>query len=231
MLTSGHTAHTDNGGTMSDSTIHTALLAFHEGMKNPAKDGKGNYGAYLTLDGLLDHVRKPLADHGLYVTQNTATTDGLIAVWTTVRHSSGEVIEFGPLAGPLPGDWQKIGSAITYARRYALAAALGLSGGEDDDAQAPTNEARAKAPAKRGKAAAAEAPPVYTPEQVEQAELLIDTIDGIGSEDVLRDLFKENTALLDVPTGRGVTLRKAIVDAVDVMRAVAAVGEDGEAAE
>jgi hypothetical protein len=60
--------------------------------------------------------------------------DGRLLIRTRIIHSSGECMEFGPLAGSVGGDWQKVGSGITYARRYALAAALGIAADEDDDA-------------------------------------------------------------------------------------------------
>lgn len=60
--------------------------------------------------------------------------DGRLLIRTRIIHSSGECMEFGPLAGSVGGEWRSIGSGITYARRYALAAALGIAADEDDDA-------------------------------------------------------------------------------------------------
>lgn len=54
-------------------------------------------------------------------------------------------MEFGPLVLPYGNSPQAAGSAITYARRYALVAALGLAT-EDDDGAAATQAARADRP-------------------------------------------------------------------------------------
>ena len=80
-------------------------------------------------------VRQPLAKRGLSVTQTlSAMPDGRPALRTILLHSSGERIED---TFPLPlregMTAQEIGSAITYIRRYALSAILGLATEDDDD--------------------------------------------------------------------------------------------------
>ena len=51
---------------------------------------------------------------------------------TRIGHSSGEWLELAyPIA--LDGNPQKQGSALTYARRYALFAAVGIAADDDDD--------------------------------------------------------------------------------------------------
>ena len=66
------------------------------------------------------------------------TEDG-VQVHTTLVHTSGQRMDFAPLGIRCASDAQSIGSAITYARRYALAAVLGLSGADDDDGQHAVN--------------------------------------------------------------------------------------------
>lgn len=80
-------------------------------------------------------VRKPLADLGLAVSQPLATTgDGRPGLRTILMHTSGESIDS---VFPLPTTdgmtAQELGSAITYIRRYALSAILGLATEDDDD--------------------------------------------------------------------------------------------------
>jgi hypothetical protein len=80
-------------------------------------------------------IRKPLADNGLSVSQPLATTpEGRPGLRTVLMHTSGESIES---VFPLPiSDGmtaQELGSAITYIRRYALSAILGLATEDDDD--------------------------------------------------------------------------------------------------
>lgn len=90
---------------------------------------------YADLESVWQACRKPLTDNNLAVTQTSRyTTDGLMLV-TTLLHSSGEWI-----SGEMPvvtkdASPQAQGSGITYARRYALAAIVGVYQ-TDDDAEA-----------------------------------------------------------------------------------------------
>jgi hypothetical protein len=131
-------------------TIHEALIAALAQLANPVKDAKADTGrfsyTYATLPAILDLVRPILAGHGLAVTQDVTMADGSLMVFTTIRHTSGELINFGPIIGRPGGDWQALGSAITYARRYALTAALGIAADDDDDAQATKPVQRSSAP-------------------------------------------------------------------------------------
>lgn len=112
------------------------------------KDGEkqGYTYRYAELADFIDACRVPLAANGLAITQ-PATTDGrLVAVETTLWHESGEwmsnvfVLES---ASPTP---QKIGSALTFARRYAYCALLGVSAEKDDDDGAAAQQADHSAP-------------------------------------------------------------------------------------
>lgn len=116
--------------------LYTALSNANQQLKNPVKDGRGNYGSYLTLDDLLDTLRPVYAEQGLSITQDVVCEGDRVQVVTQIHHESGESIVFGPLSWPAGDNVQKLGSAMTYLRRYALAAACGLAGAEDDDGQA-----------------------------------------------------------------------------------------------
>lgn len=99
------------------------------------RDGGGSYKfSYTTLDALIEHVREPLTENGLWFTQTTDTgvKDGSFVLVTTLYHSSGQWIS-GEITIPDPGKAQELGSALTYHRRYALAAILGLAPDQDDD--------------------------------------------------------------------------------------------------
>lgn len=90
---------------------------------------------YADLASCWDACRKQLTDNGLAVIQTTDVIDGVVFVKTTLAHSSGQWI-----VGALPVKTkdespQAQGSGITYARRYALAAIVGLAQ-IDDDAEA-----------------------------------------------------------------------------------------------
>ena len=87
--------------------------------------------AYAPLDTVLAAVRGPLAANGLAVSQ---LLDGGDLV-TLLLHESGESLS-GRWTLPPHQDIQGLGSAVTYLRRYALQALLGIASEEDDDGNA-----------------------------------------------------------------------------------------------
>src|SRR5690348_12134800 len=92
---------------------------------------------FVSLDHLIAKTRPVLNKHGLAITQAPTVLDnGAPGLKTTLYHESGESsVTVMPLI--LGGqDMQKLGAALTYARRYAWAAALGIAGEEDDDGNA-----------------------------------------------------------------------------------------------
>jgi hypothetical protein len=96
---------------------------------NPAFNSK-----YADLSAVFDAVRPALAKHGLSVVQMPEhSDDALLHLTTRVCHKSGQWIE-GTMSIPVSKvNAHGYGSAITYARRYALSAALGVVADEDDD--------------------------------------------------------------------------------------------------
>lgn len=117
-------------------------LAAMPGIHNTDTANAGSYSySYASLPYILDKVKPVLALNGWAVAQDVTTADnGWPQVWTRFYHITGAVKTFGPLAMPGGNNAQAIGSAITYARRYALVAALGLAPDGDDDGQAATAE-------------------------------------------------------------------------------------------
>lgn len=112
---------------------------------------------YADLGDALEMARPILARHDLGVVQPVSTSaKGGVDVATTIIHKSGQSITFGPLTFPTGNTPQETGSAITYARRYSLLAALGLATEEDDDGAAASRGAarRPSQPARQQQAAA-----------------------------------------------------------------------------
>ena len=110
----------------------------HIGKDKSADMGNYSY-KYADLGSILDAVLPVLKEHGLALSQSAVNVDGKVGVETRIYgHDHTET--FGPLVLPGGNTAQGYGSAITYARRYALCAALGISPDEDDDG------ARASAP-------------------------------------------------------------------------------------
>lgn len=117
-------------------TLATALVAAQSEMPKVPKNGTNPHfhNQYVTLDDLLDAVRPVLNRHGLAVVQMPSmTAEGQPALSTTILHVSGERIEYQMPLVLQKQDMQGVGAAITYARRYMLAAALGIAEGVDDD--------------------------------------------------------------------------------------------------
>lgn len=98
---------------------------------------------YATLDSVLDAITPALTDNSLMVMQDMIENEvgGKIKVETTVMHVSGQWVKFYAEIPIVKNDPQGVGSAFTYARRYALAAAFGLSQA-DDDAQIAVKSAQ-----------------------------------------------------------------------------------------
>ncbi len=88
---------------------------------------------YADLAELLNTVRPVLSKHGLAVIQMPSFDSGVASVETLLTHSSGEYVSSTCSAPVTKQDAQGVGSAITYLRRYSLAAFCGIAQ-EDDDA-------------------------------------------------------------------------------------------------
>mgnify|MGYP003117086280 CR=1 FL=1 len=100
-----------------------------KGSENPFFNSK-----YADLNQTIESLRKVLLDEGLWFMQFPTSTDNSVGVVTRVVHSSSEFIEHEFVLPLAKRDPQAAGSAITYARRYALVAIFGLQA-VDDDAQ------------------------------------------------------------------------------------------------
>ena len=115
-------------------------LSLAQGQMQAAKKTSENpffKSRYADLSQIIDVARKPLADNGLAVTQLIVPELGFAEIQTVLAHESGEWIASGIRLQPTKPDPQGMGSAITYARRYAYAAILGIAS-EDDDAEYAT---------------------------------------------------------------------------------------------
>jgi hypothetical protein len=93
---------------------------------------------YAPLSSGLDIVRKTLGQHEIATLQTTAIdqTAGMINLTTTLAHASGEWIASDWPVCPIAetANPQRMGAALTYARRYALFTLVGIAGEDDLDA-------------------------------------------------------------------------------------------------
>lgn len=111
-----------------------ALATFHEKMQPIKKESDNPFfkSKYASLDTILGEIAGPLKEAGLSFAQFPSGESGLSTI--LMHAASGEWLEdtFSiPLAKQDP---QGAGSALTYMRRYALGAVLGLATETDDDA-------------------------------------------------------------------------------------------------
>lgn len=110
--------------------MQAALKPADKDNTNPAYKSK-----YSDINNVWETLRHPLTSNGLSVWQDATTLETGVSVTTRVVHNSGEWIEFGPFIVPLGAkrDAHGFGSCCTYAKRYSLCAALGVTSSDDDD--------------------------------------------------------------------------------------------------
>lgn len=131
-----------------------ALCALQSEIEAAPKGTKGQYGAYSDLTTCWNAVQPLLAKHKMAVSQTFQPTDrDEVCITTTLIHSSGQYMSgtlnlpYGRNGGP-----QGAGAAVTYGRRYGLAAILGLVTDKDDDAQSAQNDYHKNRTAQNGSA-------------------------------------------------------------------------------
>ena len=113
------------------------LINLQYEMGNVEKNSKNPFfkSTYSSLTEIVNYAKPYLHKHGFAIVQTFSQSDnGTVHINTILIHKSGQSIS-GTLSMPSKDatDPQKTGSAVTYARRYAYAAIIGLTPEEDDD--------------------------------------------------------------------------------------------------
>lgn len=152
--------------TKSETIIKLAksLVETQKELKQPLKDAKNPFfkSEYVPLENVAEAITQTATKYGLAFSQYATTTEsGNVSVGTIVFHESGEFIEYPPLIlKPENTKPQSIGSAITYAKRYALSAIFGITSDKDDDGnKANGNGEPQKQPQKRNQKQAPQSEP------------------------------------------------------------------------
>lgn len=185
-----------------------AALAKAQGEIEAASKDKTNpafRSRYADLTAVWGACRPALAKHGISVTQwPVHAEDGRLHIITRVAHA-GEWIKSHFSIPVTKQDPQGYGSATTYAKRFTLAAALGIVADEDDDGNAASN----RAPARQEPA-----------EPAKPAESLADTIIRKFNEAANAAEFEELVTRARVKWDKLATAEKARVsNAVEARRA------------
>ena len=120
-------------------SLAEALAAFQLDLPKLGKSSTADAGtykyAYADLAEVSNVVLPLLAKHGLSFTTRPTLEDGRFVLAYQLLHTSGEHTD-GCFPLPDKGSSQQMGSAITYARRYALSAVTGVAPDKDDDGAA-----------------------------------------------------------------------------------------------
>ena len=188
------------------SELAKALLAFQADAPTIQKDAINPHfrSKFVSLHALMEVVLPALNKHGVILMQLPTVVNGYgPALRTVLTHAeTGESVEDVMPLQAAKNDPQGQGSALTYARRYALMAALGLVADEDDDGNAAQNRGREPARS-RDEAGSTPAPdnPADAARAAQEAakEARTPTDDGHPSEVVVH--FGKNGPGPDNPRG------------------------------
>lgn len=141
--------------TATKKTLVEALAAFQSDLPEIKLDGVNPHfkSKFATLANITREVFPRLAENGLAFSVGSFVDNGLLIVDAHLIHDSGESRSMQiPITETNP---QKIGSALSYYRRYSLASLTGIVADEDDDgnaASAPAPQALQKAQARKAPA-------------------------------------------------------------------------------
>ena len=123
------------------TNLAKALIDFNGRVSKISKDAKNPFfkSNYASLSNIQDAISKPLAESGLVYSQMPTGVNGLCTI--LIHAESGEyLMDSYTMPVSKQNDPQAVGSAITYAKRYALAGILGLNIDDDDDGNKASNK-------------------------------------------------------------------------------------------
>ena len=117
--------------------LFSALAKAQSQIRGALKDSTNPHfkSRYADLESVMDAMRQPFGDNNLGVIQTVRDFEAGAMLVTIITHASGDSIESMVPFMVGKNDSQGVGSALTYARRYGLATACGISQ-TDDDAEA-----------------------------------------------------------------------------------------------
>lgn len=172
----------------SESIKHiAAALNKAQAEMSGAKKGANNpffKSKYADMNSVVDAVRIPFCNNGLSYSQFPIMQDNKVGVETILMHESGEWMSDILVLPMVKQDPQAAGSAITYAKRYALQSIAGIPS-EDDDGNAASSQ---KAPAKQNQQQAN----WYNGFENDKQYMLVDIQSGAKTADMIISELKAN---------------------------------------
>lgn len=130
-----------------EASLASAYVAAFAEIEGAVKDASNPHfkTKYADLPAVIAAIKPALIKHNLAFTQPCDPSPEGVTVRTLLHHASGETLDLGSLFVPAnKKDAQGFGSALTYARRYALISAFGVPT-EDDDGNAAAESVSRKA--------------------------------------------------------------------------------------
>ena len=114
--------------------LASALCKAQGQMGGAVKDSSNPFfkSSYADLTSVIKAIKEPFADNGLSYTQFPVSNENGVGVSTRLMHISGQWLEMEYTLPTVKKDPQASGSAITYARRYALQSIAGIPTADDD---------------------------------------------------------------------------------------------------
>lgn len=129
-----------NGDVMKE--LMHALLSAQREINHATKDAKNPHfkNDYATLESVLDAAKPILNKYDIVISQPSGKDESGQYIETKLMHVSGQVHSSKMYLLIDKLNMQGLGSAITYARRYDLAAILGITQSDDDGTLASNNQ-------------------------------------------------------------------------------------------
>jgi hypothetical protein len=120
---------------MAENNFHADLVAALSEIPNPPMTQVNPHfrSKFSSLKDCVNTIKPILSKHGIAVTQMVRHGEAGDRVVTRLVHKSGDFVEDGGVPLSNTSDPQKMGSSMTYARRYGLLSICGVVGDPDDD--------------------------------------------------------------------------------------------------
>jgi len=165
--------------------LASALAKAQGEMKPAIKDAKNPFfkSNYADLSSVWNACQEPLSKNGLSIVQTMDVKEGQNILITTLAHGSGQWMRsFFPIITE-KNNAQGIGSAITYMRRYALSAMVGVTCDEDDDGNEACRSQEKKKEAPRT---------LISRDEAQELEFMLGQCDGAYAQNVRLYYAKKN---------------------------------------